>query len=61
MIYHVHLDDQPTVALHVCEFHRTMALSLSCPDARPDGDCAHVQHSACTCNQPAGCMICEDV
>jgi hypothetical protein len=56
--WHVHFDGQSEIALHVCELHHAIGTSLDCPDARPDGDCDHVQIKRCKCPAPVDCDGC---
>lgn len=56
--WHVHFDGDPELAMHVCERHRAIGASLPCPDARPDGDCDHVQTRPCTCEPRPACDAC---
>lgn len=57
--WHVHFDDRAEIALHVCEVHHAIGARLSCPDQRPDGDCAHVQTRRCDCQPRPPCDSCE--
>lgn len=59
MIWHLYYGDEPALAGHICEIHRTLGRLIHCADARPDGDCSHVQTRVCDCLMPRACDLCE--
>ena len=58
--FHVFFDGTPQLRGHVCAYHRDLAQAMFCPDDDNEqtGDCRHVQHRSCDCEQAWPCVVC---
>lgn len=61
-LWHVRFDGKPAVVCHVCPRHKAIADRLPCDDDKgTNGECAHVQYTACACDEAQCCVACGEV